>query len=402
MKRAIPIFLMAFVACTSLAFATVTRTKTMGRVDNWVYDDGNIFSWPSTVVGFSDRFYLELGEDDEANVTYDPSEGPAFPNGFGGGALYGINDYHHVGFFVNANDRVNGGGVADDYFPDDLRLDDFATLFYGYGAEAVDFGASFNLGKSRNEQTAPENQKSKQSVGRIGVQGGITYWMEDDNSLDVAFEYTKTSITDADANGTNAEDDGYNSITARARLLWNYTDDVQFVPFVEFEKDNRGVKWDTAADVDTDPETDKEENTTIDLALGINNFPTEQLQLVFVGGVRLMSTDVTSQGEKIQENSSRHVPYLKGGIDADLRDWLDIRAGVEKQLFSDEQKGIGANAAENQQSGAEYQGYIGAGIHLGDWTIDTQVDPHLFFDGPNFISGETTHLNTRVSIVRPW
>jgi len=408
MKRVILLFLMAFVAFSGLSFATVTRVKTMGNVNNFVYDDANIFSWPSTVAGVSDRFLLELGEDAIANATYDDAVGPGFPNGFGGGALFGINEFNHLGFYVNGNDRSNGGGVADDFFPAELSLDDFVTLFYAYGSENVDFGASFNLGKSRNEQTVPEAAQSKESLGRMGIQGGITYWMEDDNSLDLAFEYTKTSITDEEWDAgesavvTTAEDDGYASISARFRMFYNYTDDVQLVPFFEFSKDDRGVNWDTAADADTDHETDKTETTTIDAALGINHFPTEQLQLVVVGGIRLISTDVTVQGEKTEENSDSHIPYIKGGIDAELRDWLNIRGGVEKQLWSDEHKGLAEGADLTQHSGADFQGYIGAGIHLGDWTIDTQVDPNIFYRGPNFISGAAANLNTRVSLVRPW
>ena len=153
MKRTILIFLTAFGMMASTSPATVTRTKTMGRVGNWVYDDQNIFAWPSTVVGFSNRFFLELGEDDLANAPYDPSVGPGFPAGFGGGALYGLNDVHHISFFVTGNDRSNYGGIHDAYFPIDpatglpMTIDEFTTLFYGYGADDFDFGASVNLGK---------------------------------------------------------------------------------------------------------------------------------------------------------------------------------------------------------------------------------------------------------------
>jgi len=406
MKRTIAIFLVAFMAMTSLSFATVTRTKTMGNVGNFLYDDSNIFSWPSTVVGFSNRFYLELGEDNIANATYDPAVGPSFPNGFGGGALFGLNEYNHLGFFVTANDRSNGGGITDDFFPDGMALDDFVTLFYGYGAEKVDFGANLNIGKSRNETVAPEAAQSNESVGRMGIQAGITYWMEEDNSLDLAFQFDKTSITDEAWDGqavaTQSEDDGFQNLAVRARMFWNYTDQVQFVPFVQFMKANRGVIWDTAADADTDRESDKTETTSIDLALGINHFPSEQVQVIVVGGILLESTDLTSQGEGTGETKDNHIPYIKGGIETELRSWLDIRAGVEKQLNPEEQKGVGEGASEAEQTHARFQGFIGAGIHIGDWTIDTQVNPDMFFNGPNFISGQVANLNTRVSLVRPW
>jgi hypothetical protein len=404
MKRAILIFLCLFMAGANLSFATITRTKTMGNVHNFVYDDANIFSWPSTAVGFSDRFLLELGEDAFSNASYDPPVGPSFPNGYGGGALFGLNDVHHLGFFVTGNDRVNGGGDSDFFFP--LNLDDAISLLYGYGAENIDVGIGFNLARSRNEQTAPEDQQSKQSVGRMGILGGITYWMENDNSMDIAIEFSNTSITDEmydtveGAVETIAEDDGFSSFAARFRYFHNHTDDIQLVPYFAFEMDNRGVMQDS--DADDEMESDKTETTTIDLALGINHFPTDAIQLVVVGGMMFMSTDVTVQGEATEENSSRHIPYVKGGIDAEICNWLDMRAGVEKQMYSDEMKGVTDGAPVMEYSGAEFQGYIGGGIHIGDWTIDTQVDPNIFFSGPNFISGDQLHLNTRVSIVRPW
>jgi hypothetical protein len=393
-------------AVTGVSLATVTRTKTMGRVDSWVYDDGNIFAWPSTVVGFSNRFYLELGEDNLANATYDPAVGPAFPNGFGGGGLFDLNNVHHLGFFVSGNDRSNGGGVSDPYFPLDpvtglpMAIDEFTTLFYGYGGTDFDFGASVNLGRSRNEQTAPDPQKNKQSVGRFGLQGGVTYWMSNDNSMDITLEFNKTSITDEDVSGTIAKDDGFQTIAIRARMFWNYTDEVQFVPFLEFRKDDRGVNWDS--DFDGQNEVDKTETTTVDLAMGVNQFPNERVQIVVVGGLRFSSMDSTYQGNKITSNSSDYIPYIKGGIDTELRSWLDLRGGVEKQLIGSDSKAEGTNAPETQGTTTSFQGYLGAGIHLGDWTIDTQVDPNIFFDGPNFISGTTNHLNTRVSLVRPW
>jgi hypothetical protein len=391
----------------SVSHAWITRTKTMGNVDHFVYDDSNILFWPSTVVGFSDRFIFDLGEG-VFTGGYNPSLiGPRFPAGITGGALFGLNDRNHLGLLVTANDRTNGGGITDPFFPGGLALDDFVTVFYGYGGGNVDFGASLNFGGSRTETTAPAASVAKQSVGRFGIQGGITYWMEQDNSFDLAFQFENTSITDEAADGqgnvqTIAENDGFNTVAIRARMFWNYTDDVQFVPFFELEKANRGVKWDTAADTDTDLETDKSETTTLDLALGVNHFPNEQVQLILVGGVRFMSTDMTSQGEDAGESNLHHIPYIKAGIDTELRDWLDIRAGVEKQLVGADTKGAGEGATEAETGSTAFQGYIGSGIHLGDWTIETQINPDIFFNGPNFISGNREALNHRVSLVRTW
>jgi len=404
MKRTLLIAFMAIVAMTSMALATETRVKTMGQVGNFVYDDANIFDWPSTVVGFSDRFILELGEDAVANDTYDPMDGNTWPNGFGGGAVFNIGEVHNLGFYVNGNDRANGGGIDVDVPGLDMNIDEFMQVLYGYGAENFDVGFNVNYGKSRDEQTAPSDAATKESASRIGAKGGITYWMEDDNSVDLAVEFNKTSITydDQTTQAVEIEDDGYRTISAQARMFYNYTENLQFVPYVGFMKADWGVKQDS--DANGEIASDKVESTAIDIALGINHFPTEQLQLIAAAGVVIYNEDYTSQGEDAGSAGMNQIPYIKGGIDSELRSWLDIRAGVEKQLYKDDSKGAGDAPVEMEYAVADFQGYIGAGFHLGDWTVDAQLDPALFYEGPNFISGhtDTANMATRISLVRPW
>jgi hypothetical protein len=426
MKRAILIFLMLFMAGATLSYATITRTKTMGNVDNFVYDDGNIFSWPSTVPGFSDRFILELGEDvlgDEImGVTfgYNPSLiGSHFPVGMGGGALFSLNDYHHFGLFVTANDRGHNtfevgeqdgepvtediqGGI--DVMDVDMNIDDFVTIMYGYGADNLDFGLNFNLGRSSGEDTFAEAFEDsidrKTAVGMTGIGAGITYWLENDNSFDVAFEYTMTSVKVEGEIGDNMEtlleNDGYNAFGIRARMFHNHSDELQFVPYVQFLKNNMGLKERVDED---ETRSDKDEMTVIDFALGMNYFPVENVQLVTVGGLRMVSTDRTRNDEDAGKVKDNHIPYIKAGMDAEIRSWLDFRAGVEKQLYGIEDE---TENVTRKEGGASFQGFVGAGFHLGNLTIDTQVNPTVFFNGPNFISGMISPLNHRVSIVYPW
>ena len=406
MRRTVVAFLAIFGMMTSTSPATVTRTKTMGRVGNWVFDDENILAWPSTVASFSNRFFLELGEDDAANAPYDPAMGPAFPNGFGGGALYGLSDSHHIGFLVTGDDRSSGGGISDEYFPDDpatglpMTIDDLTTLFYGYRVGHFDLGANVTVGQSRSEQRIPPPRKYKVSVARVGFQWGATYWTEKKNSVAVTVQYAGTSITEEDANRVKSEDDGFYTLATRARMFWNCAGSVQLIPYVEYLRENRGIKRDS--DGDGRRAGDKTETTSFDVALGINNSPGEKIQLIFVGGIRFSDTHYTTQGEDAGDSGINKAPYLKAGIDAGLRDWLNLRAGVEKQLFSSDSSGTVSDAVGLKATGAGYQGYIGAGINLGGWSLDAQINPALFFDGPSFIGGDAGRMNTRISIVRAW
>ena len=43
-----------------------------------------------------------------------------------------------------------------------------------------------------------------------------------------------------------------------------------------------------------------------------------------------------------------------------------------------------------------------AGFHLAGWTLDMQVNPDLFFEGPNVMSGASDTMNHRVSLFRAW
>lgn len=114
---------------------------------------------------FLEPFFLELGEDDAVNAPYDPAVGPGFPNGFGGGVFYALNNSHHVGFLVTGDDRSSNGGIRDAYFPDDpatglaMTIDDLITLFYGYRARDFDFGINISIEQSRNEQRMPPTRK---------------------------------------------------------------------------------------------------------------------------------------------------------------------------------------------------------------------------------------------------
>lgn len=403
MSRTILIFLVVFVALTSLAYATVTRTKTMGRVDHWVQDDANIFPWPSTIPRFSDRFLFEVGEGVFTGGYNPVLIGPTFPTGMGGGVLFGLNDTHHLGFFVAANDRADGGGIVDPFFPTGLNLDDFLTLFYGYGSGGdTDIGLNFNVGSSQSETTAPADQVAKQSVGRKDIQGGVTHRLAEDKSIDMAFGFQTTSITDEgpDSTGTHVtfiEDDGFNTITVRARMFWDYTEHFQFIPYIEFARESKGVKQ----DVDGDGENDavKEKNTITDMAIGTNYSPHERVQIIFVGGVLLMKSKTTVKDEDTGERVLNHLPYIKGGIEAGIRDWLDLRLGVEKQLV---RENIFPTATFDTMVSSRFQGYFGAGLHIGGWTFDMQINPNIFNNGPYFMSGVAETMNHRVTLVRPW
>jgi len=158
-----------------------------------------------------------------------------------------------------------------------------------------------------------------------------TYRFDGGNSYDLVLGYQKTSITDEgpDSTGTRTtftEDDGFNTLSIRGRMFWNYTETVQFVPYVEFARESRGV----LRDVNDDGENDevKEKSILFDLALGADYSPHEKVLIILVGGVHIVDSKTTVQGEDAGETGLERLPYVKGGIEAEIRDWFSwVRLG---------------------------------------------------------------------------
>jgi hypothetical protein len=406
MKRTLSVFLALSFLAAGAGFSTVTRVKTMGRVNQYILDDANVFLYPSMITRFSDRFLFDYGED--GSLPLSQQEGIRGFNGLAGGLFYGLDDYNHLGFIVNANDRSNGNGItvgAPGYtFP--VTLDDFIGIFYGYDADALDFGLELDLSSSKNEVTEPQAQRFEDKVSRFGIRGGISYDTDGGDLFNVAVGFVNTSFTDetigAEGPTTIAENDGYNTIDVTARLFHKMNEEVSLVPVFEWMMDKRGVSLDTGADADTDAELDEVKTNTIRASLGADITPSERTLVVAAAGVQIQSGENTVQGDKIEDTSRDYLPFVKAGIEAEVKSWCDFRAGVEKQLFTTSDEFSDTTQADTDQSGADFQGFVGAGFYVADLVIDVQIDNTFLDRGPYFLSGENGNMNARVSLLYPF
>ncbi len=408
MKRTMFALLALTFLVSSAGLSTVTRVKTMGRVNQYVLDDANVFLYPSMLVKYSDRFLFDAGED--GTLPLSQQSGIRGFNGISGGVFFGVTPYSHVGFIVNANDRTAGNGISVGVpasgYTHPVLLDDFVGLFYAYDAAKMDFGVEFDYAGSKVETTEPEASEQKDDVSRIGLRAGITYGMQNDDQLDIAFTYLNTSFTEESPNpagdpNTVAESDGYNTIGVSARLFHEMNEDYTLVPVFEWFNAKQGVSIDT--DGDGDMETDETKTNTIRASVGANLTPSERVLVVTAAGIQIASGETTVQGDKVSESSSDYIPFLKAGIEAEVKSWADFRAGVEKQLTSSSIEAENENSPDTESSGADFQGFVGAGFYLADLIIDVQIDTGFLWRGPYFISGaNSSGMNSRISLMYPF
>jgi len=403
MKKSLLLLLTLCFLMTTIGYATVTRVKTMGRVNHFVLDDANVFIYPSMIVKYSDRFIFDAGED--GTLPLGLQAGVRGFNGVGGGVFYGLNQNNHLGFYVNANDATNGNGIAVGVpggytFP--VTLDDFIGIFYGHDAGNLDFGVELDLAGAKTEITEPAAQKANDKVSRMGIRAGITYDMTNGDMFNFAFTYGKTSFTDETAGATEptttAEADGYGVLGVTARFFHAMNEELTLVPMVEWMSNTRGVSVDT--DADNEMELDEQKTTNLGAGFGANIFPSKKAMIVAAFGLDLVSTETTAQGTKTGEGSTSLFPYVKGGIEAEVKSWCDFRAGVEKQLFSSSSEPEGGTHSKGKNS--SFQGFVGAGFYIANLVIDVQISTNFLHRGPYFISGEAANLNNRITLVYPF
>lgn len=407
MKRTVVLLFALSFLITSAGFSTITRVKTMGRVNQYILDDANVFLYPSMIVKYSNRFLFDAGED--GTLPLSQQIGVRGFNGIAGGFFYGLDDYNHLGFVVNANDRSSGNGmtvgVGGMYtFP--VTLDDFIGIFYGYDAEMVDVGVEIDLSSSKNSATAPDTAKFEDTVSKFGIRGGITYDMTNGDMFNAAFTFLNTSFTDESPGVSDpvAEADGYKTIAASARLFHKANEEVTLVPAFEWVNMTEGVNWDSGTDADTDKELDEHKTNQIFASLGANINPNEKTLVVAAAGIKLESEETTDQGEKQSDDSFKYLPFLKAGIEAEVKSWCDFRAGVEKQLWSSKHEPDTPSTGNptTETGGSDFQGFIGAGFYVADLVIDAQISTDFLHRGPYFISGSAADLNSRITLLYPF
>ena len=112
-------------------------------------------------------------------------------------------------------------------------------------------------------------------------------------------------------------------------------------------------------------------------------------------------------------NTSIGLPYFSLAIDARIKKWLDLRLGAvqlnlikkttEDGIIFDSQQASFASANTGQSNTvSEIRFSTGFGVHMGDWTIDVNIDPRFFTDGPYVVTGQQTPWALDASIKYAW
>lgn len=383
---------------TMSANATVSRLEGLGGGADPLWWDlpGNIFVlhdaatpgiWPQLIQQYPN---LAGGEFSSASGAWDLDK--VYVN-YSFGEKQSALQFSLDKLYSNRYSTINPG------IPDDPNGNDYGVpsrLNVNFGTK---LGDNMLLGFGLNYWSDSEKDTSmEESASIIGFKAGLSGVGE--NEWDVVLGIEMPGFT-AEAGGqTAAENDGSMGIHFAGRWWWNYADKAALIPNLRFQslKEAYTIPAQPGGVV-----TGQSISTSqIGIGAGHNWWPVENA-LVFCDFGILMEkeshefTDPPGTPSHDYDEATNVLPYWRIGFETTIFSWLDGRLGAERGWASYKESGNG-HPEEYELGTSVTNTYVGATAHWNRMVLDLVMCPDFFENGPNFVSGQTSSMFTKVSL----
>lgn len=351
------------------ALATDTRVLTMGENGNVMMDETNVMMYPQTLAKWQNLGVI--------NITGGGITSAGTHMAYGG-ATYGSywmteewqDDYLH---------DFNGDGVTG--------IDQKFSMIYARDLGGLPFGFSFSLYGNKDEHKN-DNNPSYSGMG-LKLGAGVTL-ME---RLETSFQFGMLSWEAQNpAGAVTAENDGGTSIMVMARYWHEMSEGMTVIPHFTLDMNSAGSKPSGGGASTTDAEM------MIEVGIGDNMQIGEKLLLVEDIGLRFRSGTHDAAGTET-EWSDNATPYFSGGMEVAVSEKFVFRFGGVKEWSGTTMK---TGNVEHNTSGAATRMYIGAAYVRGPFSIDMNVNPGFFTNGPYLITGAGGPWASQVSMQYYW
>lgn len=360
---------------SSTVFATETRVMSMGNIGPFIRDNSNIFYFPSTILQYSNQAVAELRSKEDKD---DYSIGIHLP--ISGDAVLG----------VYLNEPVSLP-ISYSSFASHVELTTAMTLIAGTKLQNFDLGLAFTMA-SDSWKDENSSVKMEESVRFYNLTAGIS-----NPNMDVAvtLEFPGVSAKqDPDETSWSGFDFG-----VQGRYFMKKSDILELVPLGYL-----GIGSSSYEQKESSSKYERNGNTLdLSLALGINyqlgGNNIAVLGLEFFG----LSKDVDEikDGPKYTDTWTT-LPAIFIGVESYLKPWLVTRIGANQEYYSYTSKyepAEGGESTESTSSDSYFDLSFGFGIEMGGFVLDAAFNENLFFDGPNFISGQSNSIAHRISLI---
>ncbi len=386
MKRGLVLGLLV-VLLPLAATATTTRVYTMGGSQDLVWDQSNVFTYPSNILHWSDWVTADIGTGSDAHHT-----------------VWASWDTETAGTWGLSLSGVQGNSSPFTTWGDP-QFGNTLGLHWGYAIdEETGVGLMVNVTNNSEEVTETtdgETTTEEHTYGAYDVRAGGHAMLGPFERVDGAFNFHTHSqeMKAADKAASDKWDTSWFGFDARGQWVW--TEKMTFVPAFHFFSASDDVEY---AGID-----DTEEGTTtyFDLLAGARYAVTKKANVVAGVGFRTWKEEWTStwtdKASETEENKFTDLPYYVVGLEAQVWDWFDFRLGATKaqrsttdELSSDD----GTSTTETKYSNLDIT--YGFGLHFGSFWVDAAFDNDFLYNWGYLASGNEQNPVTRVSVGYNW
>jgi hypothetical protein len=428
MKKLLTLSLLAIMVLGASAFATATRTYTLGQTGSILLDEDNIFMYPSRINMYPNIAVGDVGTDYGVGGI---SDFDAYNDQ--GVASFGVhwkfnekNPWVLGTYFFDDGEQYSdhGLGLSNTWLPLNYWMpylnwvptggsNKRVTLVYGRKLGSNYFGFSLNkVQASYKDETAAPNNDGKEGVGAYDFGFSLT---DGAGKWDVAAGINLLSFSDMeDETHDNWKSKGNKSFYGYGRMFhqmnpqWTVVPNAGFV-IGKFEAEEYDGGTPQAVD-----HSEKYTSTTFWLGMGAHYTPAPNMLAVGEVGFGYNSTKfnytdpITATNNYEWKDSYMTLPYFKVGLEGKMFDWMDLRFGAtsnwHRETFETSNYFLTALPTKEKYNYPDNQTYFGTGLHFGNFHIDTYTSPEIFLKGFYFVSGNQSdnqfdNLNAHVSVL---
>lgn len=367
------IFLILF---SSISLATETRVLSMGGISPFIRDNSNVFYFPATINQYSNQAIAELRLKQGSG---DNSIGIHLP--IMSGAVLGV--YLNQPFDVPSNYTQ---------ITPNLELKNSITAIYGTKMSNFDVGVLIAMASDswENSTTKP---KVEESARILNIGAGISSPIYD---LGVMLNLPSVSH-----NADPAEQKyGGMGLDVYGRYFMKRSEKFELIPVARLGfgstsyEDDSGVAEVPKGEVDYS-------KLNLELSVGLNyQMNSDNIALL---GLELFGLAQNSEEVKNgykNTSTTRTLPALFVGIESTLKPWLIGRLGATQSYYKSTTKYEPKEGEDSESSSTDssFNLSFGFGVKVSGFMLDAYFNENLFFDGPNFISGQGNSIAHRISV----
>jgi hypothetical protein len=398
MKKLVLAILMIAVAMP--AFASETRVRALGPMTApYIEDDSNVFMWPATLAGYANLVTITAGYYDvvkwgDDRGYYDDSMTAKF------GMTYGLgedNKYGVLGMWWQEH-TWGPNYMGSWYGPwDGWQSTDFGenvynkwNIMWATAFETIDIGIRFERADEGDyEETDGESGERSINYTTLGL--GLRWDLNDEAMMDLAFDYTTVGFTYQDLGSTDkVEADAKSIMALRARMFYEWTDVITWVPYFNYKWGNLSLKSSETGYYDDD-ECWGMKGFQFDIGLAANiDVNDDNLLIVGIEPYGMYKGEPSECGGDAgsEEMKLTIFPAFVFGLESDVKDWLTFRAGCSKALLKTTYKGdYEGSSYEDYYTWAPFEWQLGLGFHVGDFDIDMLINKEAPFSMGYWLTG---------------